>query len=102
MPTYEYECKSCHHEFDVFQNMSDDVLKRCPECKKDSLFRKIGTGAGIIFKGQGFYETDYRSSSYNNAAKKDSEKIPQKGSNSDNNKKSAASAGNSDKTNTKK
>ena len=74
MPTYEYECRLCRHEFDFFQNMSAETLETCPECKKKSLFRKIGTGAGIIFKGSGFYETDYRSSSYNNAAKKDKEK----------------------------
>lgn len=74
MPTYEYECRSCHHEFETFQNMSADPLKKCPECKKNSLFRKIGTGAGIIFKGSGFYETDYRSSSYTEAAKKEKEK----------------------------
>jgi len=98
MPTYEYECKSCHHEFDVFQNMSADLLKKCPECAKDSLFRKIGTGAGIIFKGSGFYETDYRSSSYNNAAKKDKEQLTAKSSDSSKNKKSTTSKESSSKT----
>ena len=94
MPTYEYECKSCHHEFEAFQSMSADLLKECPECKKDSLFRKIGTGAGIIFKGSGFYETDYRSSSYKNAAKKDVETPSSKSSDS---KKDKKSTGNSEK-----
>jgi len=73
MPTYEYECKNCSHSFEKFQNMTDDTLKKCPECKKNSLKRLIGTGAGIIFKGSGFYETDYRSESYNKDKKKDTE-----------------------------
>ncbi len=71
MPTYDYECKACNHEFEQFQSMKDDTLKRCPECGKDRLIRLIGTGAGIIFKGSGFYETDYRSSNYKKAAEKD-------------------------------
>lgn len=61
MPTYEYICKVCGHEFEQFQSMKDDPLTTCPECRKNSLKRKIGTGAGIIFKGSGFYCTDYRS-----------------------------------------
>ena len=60
MPTYEYVCDGCTHEFEVFQSMKDDRLKTCPECNEDLLRRKIGTGAGIIFKGTGFYETDYK------------------------------------------
>ena len=71
MPTYEYECKACKHEFEIFQSMKDDTLKKCPECGKNKLVRLIGTGAGIIFKGSGFYETDYRSSNYRSAAAKD-------------------------------
>ena len=73
MPTYEYICKACDNEFEIFQNMSDDRLVNCPKCKKDELKRLIGSGAGIIFKGSGFYETDYRSSNYANAKKKDSD-----------------------------
>ncbi|MDR0554838.1 MAG: zinc ribbon domain-containing protein [Treponema sp.] len=57
MPTYEYECKSCGHVFEVFQNMSDDPLKNCPQCGKD-IRRLIHGGTGIIFKGSGFYVTD--------------------------------------------
>ncbi|MDR1654729.1 MAG: zinc ribbon domain-containing protein [Treponema sp.] len=57
MPTYGYECKSCGHSFDVFQNMSDEPLKTCPQCGKD-LRRLINGGTGIIFKGSGFYVTD--------------------------------------------
>jgi putative FmdB family regulatory protein len=60
MPTYEYICDSCFHEFDVFQSMSADRLTKCPQCEEESLRRKIGIGAGIIFKGSGFYETDYK------------------------------------------
>lgn len=61
MPTYDYECSSCGHTFDAFQNMSDDPLKTCPECGKNALKRLIGGGMGIIFKGSGFYSTDSRS-----------------------------------------
>jgi len=58
MPTYEYECRSCGHRFEKFQNMSDEPLKVCPECGR-KLRRLIGTGSGIIFKGPGFHATDY-------------------------------------------
>jgi putative FmdB family regulatory protein len=70
MPTYEYECGHCGHIFERFQSMKDAPLKRCPECRH-GVKRLLGTGAGIIFKGSGFYETDYRSSSYRSDAKKD-------------------------------
>jgi putative FmdB family regulatory protein len=71
MPTYEYACSACGHRFDEFQSMSADPLKKCPACKKAKLERLIGTGAGVIFKGSGFYQTDYRGSSYASDAKKD-------------------------------
>ena len=64
MPTYDYLCENCGHTFEKFQMMSDRVLRTCPECGKKKLRRLIGTGAGILFKGSGFYETDYRSDSY--------------------------------------
>jgi len=72
MPTYEYKCLECDHHFEAFQSMSADRLTDCPleECSGE-LKRLIGTGAGIIFKGSGFYETDYRSSGYKEAAKAD-------------------------------
>ncbi|CAN5916272.1 hypothetical protein BH11VER1_BH11VER1_28720 [soil metagenome] len=73
MPTYEYECKTCGHQFEVVQSMKDARLTDCPvEACKGPVERKIGRGAGIIFKGSGFYQTDYRSDSYKAAAKQDS------------------------------
>jgi putative FmdB family regulatory protein len=68
MPTYEYECQRCGHVFERFQSMKDEPLKRCPECR-GKVKRLIGAGAGIIFKGSGFYETDYRSDEYRRKAK---------------------------------
>jgi putative FmdB family regulatory protein len=73
MPTYEYECDACGHEFDEMQSFSDDPLTKCPACKKKKLRRLFGTGASIIFKGSGFYETDYRSESYKSGAKAESD-----------------------------
>ena len=69
MPTYEYHCDACGHEFDEMQSFSADALTKCPKCKKKKLRRLFGTGASIIFKGSGFYETDYRSESYKAGAK---------------------------------
>lgn len=62
MPTYTYRCNSCKHEFDEFQRISDELLKTCPECGKDELVRIIGGGGGLVFKGSGFYLTDYKKS----------------------------------------
>ena len=69
MPTYEYICKNadCLHTFETFQSMKDSALTICPECNQPTLKRKIGLGAGIIFKGSGFYETDYKRSSGSNS-----------------------------------
>ena len=64
MPTYDYECEGCGHAFELFQAITEGVKKKCPECKKLKLRRLFGTGAAIVFKGSGFYETDYRSESY--------------------------------------
>lgn len=72
MPTYDYRCKACGHEFEQFQSMKDEPLKTCPVCKKKQLERLIGAGAGLIFKGSGFYITDYRSESYKQASKAES------------------------------
>jgi len=60
MPTYEYKCNNCGHDFEAFQSMKDEKLKVCPACGKESLSRLIGTGGGLIFKGSGFYLTDYK------------------------------------------
>jgi putative FmdB family regulatory protein len=71
MPTYEYHCDACEHNFDEFQSFSDKPLKKCPKCRKPKLRRVFGTGAAILFKGSGFYQTDYRSESYKAGAKAD-------------------------------
>src|SRR5438876_3821783 len=71
MPTYEYQCDACEHNFDEFQSMSDEPLKKCPKCGKKKLRRLFGAGAAILFKGSGFYGTDYRSASYQQAAQAD-------------------------------
>lgn len=74
MPTYDYECEQCGHRFEVFQSMNDAKLTDCPEegCA-GPVRRLLGTGAGVIFKGGGFYQTDYRSDSYKQGAKKEKE-----------------------------
>jgi putative FmdB family regulatory protein len=79
MPTYEYQCDKCKKKFETFQSMKDEPLKVCPKelCRqktwgKGKIKRLLGTGAGLIFKGSGFYITDYRSEGYRSAAKKDS------------------------------
>src|SRR5262249_53778530 len=69
MPTYEYQCEACEHNFDEFQSFTEKPLKKCPKCGKPKLRRLFGSGAGVIFKGSGFYQTDYRSESYKAAAK---------------------------------
>jgi putative FmdB family regulatory protein len=78
MPTYEYKCLNCGRKFEIFQSMMDEHKKHCTVCDKNTLKRLIGTGAGIIFKGSGFYETDYRSDSYKKDAKKDKKSTPEK------------------------
>ena len=88
MPTYDYRCDACGHEFELFQQMSAPVKKKCPECSKLKLKRLIGTGSGVVFKGSGFYETDYRSDSYKKAAKADRESTKPKEKKSEAKKKS--------------
>jgi putative FmdB family regulatory protein len=72
MPTYDYVCDACKHEFEAFESIKADPQTVCPSCSASSLRRKIGAGAAVIFKGSGFYQTDYRSDSYKKAAKADS------------------------------
>ena len=72
MPTYEYKCNACGHAFERFQPMTAEPIKRCPQCGKAKVKRLLGIGAGLIFKGSGFYTTDYRSESYKSDAKADS------------------------------
>lgn len=71
MPTYDYSCDACKHEFEVFESIMAEPQTKCPKCKKKKLRRLFGAGAGLVFKGSGFYQTDYRSDSYKKAASAD-------------------------------
>ena len=71
MPTYDYSCDACEHAFEVFESITAEPQKKCPKCKKNKLRRLFGAGAGLVFKGSGFYQTDYRSESYKKAAAAD-------------------------------
>ena len=71
MPTYEYACNRCQHCFEKFQSMTEKPIRKCPKCGRLSVRRLISSGAGFIFKGSGFYQTDYRSKNYQEAAKKE-------------------------------
>jgi putative FmdB family regulatory protein len=71
MPTYDYKCKACGHTWELFQSMSAKHEKTCPECGRKTAERQIGTGAALLFKGSGFYETDYRSEGYKKSAEAD-------------------------------
>jgi len=72
MPTYEYRCDACRHEFEKFQSITSAPIKKCPKCGKNKVKRLISSGAGLIFKGSGFYITDYRDAGYKDKAKADS------------------------------
>ena len=74
MPTYDYQCNACDHKFELFQLMSARPIKKCPECGKLKVKRLIGAGSTIIFKGSGFYQTDYRSGEYKSRV--EAEKAP--------------------------
>ena len=71
MPTYDYECDACGHAFELFQGITAPVKRKCPECGRLKLRRLFGAGAAVMFKGSGFYETDYRSDAYKKAAAND-------------------------------
>ena len=95
MPTYEYVCRACRHEFERFQPITSSPVRTCPKCGRKRVERKIGIGAAVLFKGGGFYETDYRSESYRKteeAEKKESEKASEKTSEKASEKKPADSA----------
>ena len=79
MPTYDYECDACGHKFELFQGINEPHKKKCPECGKQKLRRLFGTGAAVVFKGSGFYQTDYRSESYKKGAEKDKPAVEPKG-----------------------
>ena len=76
MPTYDYVCEACGHKFEEFQSIKAAPIKKCPACGKLKLNRLIGTGSAVIFKGSGFYQTDYRSDSYTQGAKSESGQKP--------------------------
>jgi putative FmdB family regulatory protein len=95
MPTYDYECDACGHRFELFQSISAEPETKCPECKKKKLRRLIGTGAAVVFKGSGFYQTDYRSDSYKKSAAADSKSTSSdsgSGSKSDSSKSDSSSS----------
>jgi putative FmdB family regulatory protein len=71
MPTYDYQCDDCGHTFELFQSITEAVKRKCPDCGKLKLRRLFGTGGAVVFKGSGFYQTDYRSDSYKKAAEAD-------------------------------
>ncbi len=79
MPTYQYECQACKHAFEELQGMTDPKLTKGPQCKKNKLARLIGGGSGMIFKGTGFYETDYKKKSAPSAESKPSTPAPSGG-----------------------
>jgi len=78
MPTYEYQCNECEHRFEQFQLITAKPIRKCPQCDKNKVRRLIGCGAGVIFKGSGFYETDYRSENYKKAAQADTKNTTEK------------------------
>lgn len=104
MPTYDYRCDACGHEFELFQNITASPIRKCPECRRLKLRRLFGTGAAIVFKGSGFYQTDYRSESYKKAAEKEKKaaesKSKDKSSSSDSGSKKNASSTSSGKKTT--
>ena len=83
MPTYDYVCDACDHEFELFQSITEPAKRKCPECGKNKLRRLIGTGAAIMFKGSGFYKTDYRSDTYKKHAEADKSSGKSEGGKSD-------------------
>ncbi len=90
MPTYDYVCDACEHEFELFQSITENAKRKCPACGRLKLRRLFGTGAAIVFKGSGFYKTDYRSESYRKGA--EAEKSSKSETKSSSAEKSASSS----------
>ena len=101
MPTYDYQCDACDHELEIFQSISESLKRKCPACGKLKLRRLFGTGAAVVFKGSGFYQTDYRSESYKKGAEKDnsSKKTSDKDKSKNNKSSKEKSSGSSSKSN---
>ena len=101
MPTYDYRCEQCGHEMDVFQGITEDALTTCEKCGAEALRRLIGSGAGIIFKGSGFYETDYKRSRSGSGDSKKKSKPSESGSSDSSSSSSSSSASSSDSKSSK-
>lgn len=100
MPTYDYVCDACNHKFELFQSITAEPEKKCPECGKKKLRRLIGAGAAIVFKGSGFYQTDYRSDSYKKRAEADSKSSESKPAESKSETKSSEAKSSESKSST--
>ncbi len=101
MPTYEYECQACGHRFDVLQKITEEPLTRCPRCRKARLKRLIGAGLGVIFKGSGFYTTDYKRSGSNGSSSRKSDAKTESKSEGSSESKSGGSSESKPKAETK-
>ena len=99
MPTYEYKCSACEHAWEEFQSIKADPTKKCPDCGKKKAQRIISAGGGIIFKGSGFYQTDYRSESYKKGASADKKAAESKSESSSSDSKSSGSSSKSSTSN---
>ena len=101
MPTYEYQCDACQHNFDEFQSITAEPLKKCPKCRKSKLRRVFGTGAAVLFKGAGVYQTDYRSAAYQKAAEADKKTAESSSSETKSSDTKSSDTKSSDKSSTK-
>jgi len=99
MPTYDYVCNECGHRWELFQSIKANPIRKCPECGRLRAKRVIGPGAGIIFRGSGFYQTDYRSASYKKAAEADRKAGEASSKKSDGNSDSTSGSGSESKPN---
>ncbi|NLX05213.1 MAG: zinc ribbon domain-containing protein [Phycisphaerae bacterium] len=98
MPTYDYRCEACQHKFEEFQSITAPPIRRCPVCGKNKVRRLIGTGGGLIFKGSGFYATDYRSDSYKSGARSETSSSSSGKTDSGSGSKSSGDGGSSAKS----